>query len=90
MMSRVLTLVGMAKHSKTNPVDDQFMIKRWMCKLEEEIVSSTIGGSTEILSSEASPIFWKAPDKGLGLTTFDAWRSQKNLRVVFSCFLCLL
>jgi len=39
---RVLTLVGMAKHSKTNPVDDQFMIKGWMCKLEEEIVSSTM------------------------------------------------
>jgi hypothetical protein len=32
----------MAKHSKTNPVDDQFMIKGWMCKLEEEIVSSTM------------------------------------------------
>jgi hypothetical protein len=25
----------------------------------------------------------------LGLTTFDAWRSQKSLRVVFSCFLWL-
>ncbi len=47
------------------------------------------GGSIEILSSEASPIFWKAPDRGLGLTTFDAWRSQKSLRVVFSCFLWL-